>query len=98
MCLQRQTRLINDLFNIFFSAECQKLYKPLLKLRVIPETRQIERLEKISEEQKLSVALGQVVQLCIHFSRALNIVLRNQMTFDGYRSYIHSRQCIDDGS
>ena len=33
--LQRQTRVINDLFNIFFSAECQKLYKPLLKLRVI---------------------------------------------------------------
>jgi hypothetical protein len=37
--LQRQTRVINDLFNIFFSAECMKMYKPLLKLKVVPETR-----------------------------------------------------------
>ena len=32
--LQRQTRVLNDLYTIFFSAECQKFYKPLLKLKV----------------------------------------------------------------
>ena len=93
--LQRQTRVINDLFNIFFSAECQKLYKPLLKLKITPETKQIERLEKYVHEQKISVALGQVVQLIIHFSFCLGIVVKNPMIFNGNKSYIHSEETIE---
>ena len=60
--------MINDLFNIFLSAECQKLYKPIVKLYVKDDGK-IEKL--VFPCEKLNVALGQVVQLTIHFAQAL---------------------------
>jgi len=42
------------------------------------------------DERKISIALGQVVQLCIHFSRALGITLKHPMIFNGNRSHILS--------
>lgn len=89
--LQRQTRVINDLFNIFLSAECQKLYKALVKLQ-INEQGKIERL--VLPNEKLNVALGQVVQLCIHFGQALSLVLKNTMIYNGSRSSIHSEETL----
>lgn len=71
------------------------MYKPLLKLRVIPETGQVERLERLIDEQKLSVALGQVVLICFHFATALGIVLKNPMVFNGPKSYIHSEETLE---
>lgn len=94
--LQRQTRVINDLFNVFFSAECQKLYKPLLKLKILPQTGQIDRVDKIKDEERISIALGQVVQLCIYFALALGITFKNPMVFNGNRSYIHSENTIQN--
>lgn len=41
------------------------------------------------------MALGQVVQLCIHFASALGLVLRNPMIFNGNRSYIHSEDTME---
>ena len=89
--LQRQTRVLNDLFSIFFSAECQKFYKPLLKLKVVQESRMIS-----VDEQKISIALGQVVQLCIHFATALCITVKNTMIFNGSKSYIHSEDTVNN--
>lgn len=59
--LQRQTRVINDLFTIFFGAESSKYYKPLLKLRINYEQNIIEPIERPIDQMKLSVALGQIV-------------------------------------
>ena len=58
--LQRQTRVINDLFDIFFSAECQKFYKPLAKLRINDKKIQ-PPMEKEQDKEKVSIALGNVV-------------------------------------
>ena len=42
--LTKKETYINDLFDIFFSAECQKFYKPLAKLAI--SHRKIEAIEK----------------------------------------------------
>jgi len=39
ICLQRQTRVLNDLYDIFFSPENTKVYKQLLRLKIFPETK-----------------------------------------------------------
>ena len=36
-----------------------------------------------------------MVQLCIHFSTALCVVLKNPVIFNGYRSQIHSEETIE---
>ena len=51
--------MISDLFDIFFSAECQKFYKPLAKLRI--SDRKIQPIEKEQDKEKISIALGNVV-------------------------------------
>lgn len=94
--LQRQTRVINDLFDIFFSAECQKFYKPLAKLRIID--RKIHPIEKEQDKEKVSIALGNVVQLCIHFGTALQISYSNHMIFNGKRSLIFYKDSSTEGS
>ena len=66
--LSRRSRVINDLFDIFFSAESAKVYKALLKLSVISASRKIEHIGKMIDENKVNIALGHVVQLVIHFA------------------------------
>ena len=88
---------MNDLFNIFFSAECEKIYKPLICIFTRENDRSIAHIED-KKKPKIAVALGQVVQLCIHFSRALNINIKNQMIYYGNKSYIHSYESIDSGA
>ena len=94
--LQRQTRVINDLFDIFFSAECQKVYKPLLKLRVSYETRKIQPIDKPADYEKISIALGHVAQLCIHFGTALQLVYNHHMIFNGKKSLIFFKEPASD--
>ena len=89
--LQRLTRVINDLFDIFFSAECQKIYKPLVFLSFDNSTRKVDSINKDKHENKISIALGQVVQLCIHFAQALNITLLHHMVFNGKKSMIYHK-------
>lgn len=93
--LQRQTRVINDLFDIFFSAECQKFYKPLIKLKV--NDRKILNIEKEQDKEKIAIALGHIVQLCIHFGTALQITYSHQMIFNGKRSLIFSKDPSAEG-
>jgi hypothetical protein len=50
--------VINDLFNIFLSAECQELYEPIVKLYT-DEQGKIVKLDFPCED--LNVTLGQVV-------------------------------------
>ena len=74
------------------------MYKPLFYLKVNQDSRTIEKIDKLIEDgkiHKIAVALGQVVQLCIHFSTALNVVLKNPVVFNGYRSQIHSEETIE---
>lgn len=59
--LQRRSRVINDLFDIFFSAESAKIYKALLNLSVISASRKIEHISKLIDEQKINIAMGHVV-------------------------------------
>ena len=87
--LQRRSRVINDLFDIFFSAESAKVYKPLLKLQVISASRKVEHISKLLDEQKINISLGQVVQLVIHFSQALELTLLNTVVFNGGKSQVY---------
>lgn len=72
-----------------------KLYKPLVNLRITPETKQIQSIYRLADEHKISVTLGQIVQVCIFFAAALGISLKNPMIFNGNRSYIHSDDTIE---
>jgi hypothetical protein len=56
------------------------MYEPLMDLP-------FQRKEDL---EKIFISLGQVVQLSIHFSQALNLVLNNPMIFNGKRSLIFS--------
>ena len=90
--------MINDLFSIFFGPESSKYYKPLLKLNINYENRQIRQVENVDrpiDQAKVSVALGQLVQLCIHFATALGTTLKNPMIYNGNRSFIHSKETVE---
>jgi hypothetical protein len=87
--LQRRSRVINDLFDIFFSAESAKVYKPLLKLQVVSASRKVEHISKLLDEQKINISLGHVVQLVIHFSQALELTLLNTVVFNGGKSQVY---------
>lgn len=86
--------MINDLFDVFLSAECQKIYKPLVYLNTDKLTGKVEGIQKEKQEAKLSISLGQVVQLCIHFAQALNITLLHHMVYNGKKSMIYHKPVL----
>ena len=93
--LQRQQRCLFELFQIFLIPETQKLYKPLWYFRQAESSNiqsmaplRTEPLKTQKEEQRLSVALGQVVNLCMHLGNCLGVPAKNPMIYNGHRSLI----------
>lgn len=94
--MQKKTRVINDLFDIFFCEDCQNVYKQLLKLRICYENKKIQPIAKKADYEKISNALGLVVQLCLHFGTVLHIVYNNHMIFNGKHSLIYFKEPSSD--
>eukprot|EP00347_Sterkiella_histriomuscorum_P023185 403335625 len=66
--LQRQTKCLFELFQIFFTPEAMKLYSGLKYFTTNSQLRN-KYLDSQKYEIKLSVALGQIVQVVMHLNR-----------------------------
>ncbi|CDW85348.1 UNKNOWN [Stylonychia lemnae] len=85
--LQRQTKCLFELFQIFFIPEAMKLYGGIKYFSTNTLLRN-KYLDSQKYEIKLSVSLGQIVQLIIHLSVCLGVPAKNPMIFNGHRSII----------
>jgi len=76
-----------DVYHMFFNVESIPLYGGL---ELIPKANSFKDnlLGSIDEENKLSVALGQVTLVCIHMSTCLGIPVKYPLVYNSHRSQI----------
>lgn len=106
LAVYKKTIALKQLFQIFFGSASMATYQPLFDLDT--GKRELSRIMvlKVPEDaeqrsfkfQQVNAAIGQVVQMCMHFSRALQVPLKFPMVFNGHRSYIFSQNCLSHGN